>query len=133
MSKAIDAMHRVMDAINRADIEEFTAAITEDFELDFSNSRGPMNGVYRGRDQARQFMESFLEPWASLEFASQETIELPDGRIVQAGELRSRGHGSGAEVGARGATIWSFRDEKVAAVKMYQSKEDALKAGGASG
>ena len=31
-------------------------------------------------------------------------------------------------MGARGATVWTIRDGKVAAVKLYQSKEEALEA-----
>jgi ketosteroid isomerase-like protein len=132
MSENADAVQRVVEAINRVDLEGFADAVTEDFEIDFSNSRGPMNGVYRGRDQAREFVESFLEPWASLEFEMIEITELQDGRVMQVGELRSRGSESGAEVGARGATIWTVRDGKVSAVKLYQSKDEALAAEGVS-
>ena len=128
MSEATDAVRRVVDAINRADLEAFDDAVSEDFEIDFSNSRSPMSGMYRGRDQAREFLRSFLEPWAELEFVSNEVIELQDGRVLQAGGLRSRGHGSGVEVEASGATVWTVRDRKAAAVKLYQSKEEALEA-----
>ena len=128
MSENVEVVRRVVDAINRADIDAFADAISEDFEIDFSNSRAPMRGVYRGRDQAREFLKSFLEPWASLEFVMEELIELEDGRILQAGGLRTRGDGSGVEVTAQGATIWTVRDGEIAAVKLYQSKEEALEA-----
>ncbi|MGH2838915.1 MAG: nuclear transport factor 2 family protein [Thermoleophilaceae bacterium] len=128
MSDATDAVRLVVDAINRVDLERFADAISEDFEIDFSNSRSPMSGVYRGRDQAQEFLRSFLEPWSTLEFHAQELIELKGGRVLQVGGLRSRGHGSGVEVEASGATVWTIRDGEVAAVKLYQSKEEALEA-----
>ena len=133
MPEKADAVRRVVDAINRVDLDEFADAVSENFEIDFSNSRSPMSGMYRGRDEAKEFLRSFLEPWASLEFAVTELIELPNGRVLQAGGLRSRGHGSGVEVEASGATVWTVRDGKVAAVKLYQSKEEALEAEGAPG
>ena len=48
MSEKADAVRRVVDAINRVDLDGFADAVSEDFEIDFSNSRGPMSGVYRG-------------------------------------------------------------------------------------
>jgi ketosteroid isomerase-like protein len=132
MSDKADAVGRVVDAINRVDYDAFADAVSENFEIDFSNSRSPMSGVYRGRDQAREFLQSFLEPWASLEFDTKELIELPDGRVLQVGGLRSRGHGSGVEVEARGATVWTIRDGVVAAVQLFQSKDEALEAAGVS-
>jgi hypothetical protein len=36
-------------------------------------------------------------------------------------------------VSAKGATIWTVRDGEVAAVKLYQSKAEALEAAGLSG
>ena len=130
MSEGVKAVRRVVDAINQVDLEAFADAVSDDFEIDFSNSRSPMSGMYRGRDQAREFLRSFLEPWAKLEFVSNEVIELEDGRVLQAGGLRSRGHGSGVEVEANGATVWTVRDGKAAAVKLYQSKDEALEAAG---
>ena len=132
MSEKADAVRRVVDAINRVDLDAFADAVSEDFEIDFSNSRSPMSGVYRGQDQAREFLRSFLEPWETLEFATKELIDLPDGRVLQVGGLWSRGDGSGVEVEASGATVWTIRDGVVAAVKLFQSKEEALEAAGVS-
>jgi ketosteroid isomerase-like protein len=132
MSEKVAAVHRVVDAINRVDLDGFADTVTDDFEIDFSNSRSPMSGMYRGRDQAREFLRSFLEPWAKLEFVSREVFELDDGRVLQVGGLRSRGHESGVEVEASGATLWTIRDGKAATVKLYQSKEEALAAEGVS-
>ena len=132
MSENTDAVRRVVDAINRVDLEGFADTVTEDFEIDFSNSRSPMSGMYRGRDQAQEFLRSFLEPWATLQFVAEDLIELQDGRLLQVGGVRGRGHGSGVEVEASGATLWTIRDSKVAAVKLYQSKDEALEAEGVS-
>jgi ketosteroid isomerase-like protein len=132
MSERVEAVRRVVEAINRSDIDAAVESLSQDFEIDFSNSLSPMAGIYRGRDGAREFLTSFHEPWAALEFDTDETIELEDGRVLMASEVRTRGHGSGIEVSAKGATIWAFRDSEVAAVKLYQSKAEALDAAGLS-
>jgi ketosteroid isomerase-like protein len=128
MSNNIEVVERSLDAINRSDFDAVAAISTEDFELDFSNSIAPMSGIYRGRDGLKEFLASFSEVWAAMHFESEEMIELDADRILMVAAVRARGHGSGIDVAASGALIWTVRGAEVAAVKMYQSKEDALEA-----
>ena len=128
MSDNIEVVERSLDAINRSDFDAVAAISTEDFELDFSNSIAPMSGIYRGRDGVKEFFASFSEAWAAMKFHSEEMIELEGDRLLMVGAVRARGHESGVDVSASGALIWTVRGAEVAAVKMYQSKEDALEA-----
>jgi ketosteroid isomerase-like protein len=130
MSKSVEVVRRVMDAINRMDVAAAVEPFSEKFELDFSNSRGPMSGIYRGRDDAEQFLASFAEPWASLEFSTEQASELEDGRLLTVHSVRARGDESGIDVTASGALIWTIREGEVAAVTMFQSKAEALEAAG---
>ena len=130
MSETLELIRPVIDAFNRADVDGLLEGTSQDFEFDFSNSRGPLNGVYRGRTQAREFLTSFLEPWSALETEEKEFTDLGDGRVLTVTEIRTRGQGSGAEVTATGAMIWKIRDGEIVAAKMYQSKEEALAAAG---
>ena len=129
MPESVEVVRRVLDAFNRADFDSVVDLMSEDVEFDFSNSRGPMSGVYRGREELRGFFTSFGEAWASLEFdRREEPIELRDGRVLTVNAFRGRGHESGAEVAATGAAIWTVRDGEVATMTFYQSKEEALEA-----
>jgi ketosteroid isomerase-like protein len=128
MEDNVAVVKRVMDAFERADLDGVLDAFSADCEFDFSNSRGPLSGVYQGRDGARSFLSSFLEPWAALETNTEELVEIADDRVLTVTEVRTRGQGSGVEVDATGAFIWTIRDGVVAAAKMYQSKAEALKA-----
>lgn len=128
MSDNLEVVRRVLDAFERADVDAVIEASSEDFKFDFSHSRGPLSGVYCGLDEARSFFESFLEPWAALDVETEEFIELGRDRYLTVSEIRTRGQGSGAEVNARGALVWTLRGGEVAALKLYQSKEEALEA-----
>jgi ketosteroid isomerase-like protein len=128
----VEVVRRIIDAINRGDIDAAMELASQDFEADWSNSRGLLSGVHRGRDQARASFESFLEPWASLRWEPKELVDLEDDRVLTVSEFRMRGHGSGVDVSARGASIWTIRDGEAAAVRLYQSKAEALEAGGLS-
>ena len=128
MPDDVAVVRRVIDAFNRADLDGMVEAFSEDFEFDFSNSRGPLSGVYNGPGAAREFLSSFLEPWARLETETAELLELGGGRVLSVTEIRTRGQGSGVEVNATGSMIWTVREGRVSAAKMYQSKDDALEA-----
>ena len=131
MADNVALVRRVMDAINRSDFDAAVAHLREDCELDFSNSRGELSGIYRGRGEVRGFLTTFWEPWESVQFDPDEEItELEDGRVLSVNAVRGRGSGSGAEVAATGATVWTIRDGEVVAAKMYQSRAEALEATG---
>ena len=128
MADDVEVVRRVLDAFARADVDAVLEASSEDFEFDFSDSRGPLSGIYRGLDEDRSFFESFLEPWAALDVETEEFIELGRDRYLTVSKLRTRGQGSGAEVHAKGALMWTVRGGEVVALKLYQSKEEALEA-----
>ena len=129
MSENVAVARRVMDAINRGDFDAAVAHFSEDFELDFSNSRAPVSGIYRGREEAKDFLAMFWEPWESVQFDPEEEIaELEDGRVLSVNTVQGRGGGSGVEVTATGATIWTIRDGEVARVVMYQSNDSSARA-----
>jgi ketosteroid isomerase-like protein len=127
-----EIVRALFDAISRGDIDAVEESVTDDVEMDWSNSRSLLSSVHRGRDNAREALTSFLEPWESLTWDPKELIELDDDRVLAVSEIRMRGHGSGVDVSARGASIWTIRDGKAAAAKLYQSKGEALEAAGAA-
>ena len=126
MSESVELVRRLIDGLNRGDYEGLVQACSEDFELDFSASRGPLSAVYRGREGAREFWAAFTEPWASLEWETEEIVELDEGRVLTVSPVRARGSESGVEVNAKGAATWTIRDGEVAEVKLFQTKEEAL-------
>ena len=133
MSESTEVVRRVYDALNRGDFDAATESFSQGFEFDFSQSRGPLSGIYRGPDGARDFLRAFYEPWASHEFDLQEVIELDQAHILAVIALRARGRESGVDVSAAGATIWKIRDGEVVGATGYQSKAEALEAAGLIG
>jgi ketosteroid isomerase-like protein len=126
----VEIVRRMLDAINRGDVDAAIESASDDFEADWSNSRGLLSGVHRGRGEARESLKAFLEPWESLRWDPEELIELEDGRVLAVSNIRMRGRGSGVEVSATGASIWTIRSGKAAAMKLYQSRAEAFEAAG---
>jgi ketosteroid isomerase-like protein len=128
----VELIRRIFDSISRGDIGAVLERTADDVEMDWSNSRGPLKGVYRGREQVREVWASFVEAFDSLRWDPEEIIELDESRLIVVNHTRLRGRGSGVEVEAVGAQLWTIRDGMAQSFKLYQSKRDALEAAGLS-
>jgi ketosteroid isomerase-like protein len=128
----VEMVRLAIDAINRGDMSRAMEEADDDFEMDWSNSIGPLNGVYRGRGQVSEFWESFLEAWDELRWDVQEVIDLDGQQVLVVNRVRMRGRVSRVEVEATGAQIWTIRNGTLGSVKLYQSKATALEAVGPS-
>jgi ketosteroid isomerase-like protein len=129
-SENVEIVRATIDSLNRGDLDRALEAAHEDFEADWSNSIAPHGGVYRGREQARELFEAFLEAWEEFRWDVQEIVEVDQARVVTVNQVRGRGRGSGVEVDATGAQLWTIAGGKVRSVKLYQSKADAFEAVG---
>jgi len=128
----VEMVRRAIDSINRGELRPVEDA-ADDFTMDWSNSIGPLRGVYRGRAQVTRFMESFFEAWDELQWDVQEMIDLDSDHVLVVNKVRMRGRASGAVVQAIGSQVWTVRNGKLESVKVFQSKSEALEAAGLSG
>jgi ketosteroid isomerase-like protein len=128
-----EIVRAIIDSLNKRDLAQALEAAHEEFEADWSNSIAPHGGVYRGRERARELFESFLEAWEEFRWDVQEIVEVDEARVVVVNRVRGRGRGSGVEVDATGAQLWTIIGGKLRSVKLYQSKAEALDAVGLRG
>ena len=114
------------ESLNDGDVEGALAVLDVDAEW-CEHSDLPEAGLYRGRDSIRVFLLSFLESWDEFH---QETEDLLDGDGCVLILLRSRvrGKGSGINVEARYAHLWTMRDGRGVRVDAYFDRDEALRA-----
>jgi ketosteroid isomerase-like protein len=123
--KRIAAVRGYFAALSRFDFDGALDLVDPDFVFDYSRSRGPLQGVYRGRAGLREFYDGFSDAFSEVEAFETEIIEVGD-LLLRAGGFKARGRVSGIELSAGGATLWSFRGDVPVSAALYQSKEDAL-------
>ena len=128
-----EVVRRTIDLFNRREIERALDVASDDFEMDWSESIGPIRGIYRGREQALELWNGFLEAWDEVRWEVQEQIPVDDRQVIVVNHVRMRGGHSGAEVEATAAQLWRIEGGRVRSVKLYQSREEALAAVGSSG
>jgi ketosteroid isomerase-like protein len=124
----VEIVRRHLARINEGDFDAALADLAAGAELDWSASEGPESGVYRGLEEWRKWVTSWLEAWTDLRLDVTEVIDVPPDTVVSAGHTRLRGRASGVEVAAFGAFVWTLRDRRVTSVTMYQTRDQALKA-----
>jgi ketosteroid isomerase-like protein len=127
----VATVRAIWEAVNRGDIDEAFKYAPDDFVADWSSSEAPESGVYRGREAVKERFQRTQEVWSEMEYYETEIIDAGD-QVVRVGGVRATGRGSGAEVAAQGAQVWTFREGTPLSVRLFQSKEEALEAVGLS-
>jgi ketosteroid isomerase-like protein len=122
----VELARRGYDAFNRGEV----AFELLDPEIEWSEGTDvPEPQVYHGHDGVRRQQERFREAWASFSIEPEEFIEAGDQLVVMV-KLVAQGKGSGVEVEARGAHVWTVRDGRAVRLEMYVDPARALAAVG---
>jgi ketosteroid isomerase-like protein len=122
----LEFVRRAMDAFNRGDLEAMLELAGEDFEYDWTRSRGPNAGVYRGPAGFREFVS---EQWSMFDDFRVEAHELiPRGNhVVVPTTVRARGR-DGVLVSANSVHLYTFEDGRLVRITLYQDRDEALAA-----
>jgi ketosteroid isomerase-like protein len=120
----IEILKNAYDALNDGAIDSALEVLEPDAEW-CEHSELPEADIYRGRDAIRTFLLDYLDSWDDFH---QETEELIDGgeRVAVLLHLVAKGQGSGIEVEARYAHLWTMRGGKGVRVDAYADREAAL-------
>lgn len=106
------------------DIGAVEAIASPDLVVDWTNSIGPYAGVYRGLGEARRFLASFSDAFDDVDWSASNFLRLGD-RLAMATRVTARGTGSGAPSSGRGGQAWMFVGDRLAHVKIFQSRDEA--------
>lgn len=124
----LDVVRRALDAWNRRDLDRALAEMHPECEVDWSESRGLQNRVYRGREEIRRFYEEWLDVFDEVDIRAEELLDVGEHVVVpNRGFARGR---QGVVVVANSTQVFSFREGKVVRVRLYQDREAALRAVG---
>ena len=96
----IEVVRRNQEAWNRRDLTAWLASFRSDAEIDWSRSRGPLKGFYRGHGELKVFWDEF---WSTFEDVQVETYGVAEAgsEVVVSNTAHMRGR-EGIEV-TRGA------------------------------
>jgi len=101
-----------------------------DAEVDWSRSRGPLKGVYRGHRELETFWKEF---WSTFEKAQLETHSFTEtgSEVVVANTAHMQGR-EGIEVIARSTIVYTIENGQITRSRMFHERAEALEAAGLS-
>jgi ketosteroid isomerase-like protein len=126
----VEIVRKAIEAGNRRDVAAARALWRSDAEVDWSRSRGPFKGVYRGREEVENFQNEF---WSTFEENEVEPHGLTQAGsdVVVPNTTHMRGR-DGMEVIARSTFVYTVEDGQITRLRMFQEQDEALKAVGLS-
>ena len=127
-SENVELVRKVTDFFNQREVDQALELTSEDFVMDWSNSIGPLKGIYRGRDEVIGLWRTFLDAWEEIHWDPDEIVDIDDRRVMIVNRVRMRGRGSGVWVEASGVQVWTIDGGLGRSIKLYQSKPEALEA-----
>src|SRR5262245_15822131 len=125
----VEIVRRNHDDWSRGDLDAWLERCAPDAVVDWSNSRGPEAGVYRGRSEIRRGFERFLDAFEELRSEIDDPVEIEEGLVLVENVTYLRGR-EGIEVQARSWWLFAVRDGAITSLTLYQTKQEALEAAG---
>jgi ketosteroid isomerase-like protein len=127
----VDVVQRHVEAWNRRDLGAYLASFASDAEIDWSRSRGPHKGVYRGHGEIEAFWDVW---WSTFEDVQMETTHgfvEAGSEVVYSQTTHIRGR-DGIEVSARSTFLFTVEGGLITRFRMFDERAEALEAAGLS-
>ena len=121
-------MRRAIDAFNQRDVDEMVLEWDPDIEVDWSRSRGPEAGIYRGLDAALGFLTGFFAIFDRATVFASEFIGHRE-HVVVPNTTHFRGRDR-VTVQAQSAVVATLRNGRVVRWRLFQTRAEALEAVG---
>ena len=129
----VELVRRALDALNRVSASgDLTALVQWQRELaDPAIEYIPVvEGMrIRGHEDLLDYWQRWFEPWSDIRWDIEEVIDAGE-QVLAVLTIVARGEGSGMEITQRAFPVFDVRDGKIARVREYLTREDALEAAG---
>jgi ketosteroid isomerase-like protein len=124
----VEVVRRHTEAWNRQDLRTWLASYSSGGELDWSRSRGPLKGVYRGPGELEVFWDAFWSTFEDIQVEMHGFTEVGSEVVVpNTAHIRGR---DGIEVVARSTYVFTVENGQITRQRMFQGRAEALEATG---
>jgi ketosteroid isomerase-like protein len=124
----VEVVGRLYEALNRGDLEGAIEMTDPNIRYDLSE-RVFNPAVYQGHDGIRRFSAEVDEVWDEFRVEPLDFIDVGD-KIIVSHLVHARGKGSGVDVELPSTSVYTLREGKVLAIRMYREHDQALEAAG---
>jgi ketosteroid isomerase-like protein len=125
----VEIVRRLFESFNSEDIERIVEYMHPDLEVEISAAVSAEPDTYRGPDGIRRYFDSFQDVMDEIRFEPERLWESGESVVVDL-LLTARGRQTSIPVEQRTTGIWTIRDGRVVAVRVYGSRAEAFAAAG---
>jgi ketosteroid isomerase-like protein len=125
----VEIVRRLFESFNSEDIERIVEFMHPDLEVEIAAAVSAEPDTYRGPDGIRRYFDSFQEVMDEIRFEPERLWESGESVVVDL-LLTARGRQTSIPVEQRTTGIWTIRDGRVVAVRVYGSRAEAFAAAG---
>jgi uncharacterized protein len=122
----VEILRHAYEALNEGDVDGALGVLQSDAEWQ-EHSDLPEAGVYRSRAAIKTFLCAYLDSWEEFHQETEDLIDSGD-RVAVVLRMAARGKGSGIEVEARYAHLWTMQGGMGVRVDAYADPDAALEA-----
>jgi ketosteroid isomerase-like protein len=128
----VDVVLGLSEANNRRDWDAVFAAYAPDIEWEDCSGLWGDWGVARGHEGLREAWRRWFQVLGDVNWRIEGTPIDAGDDVVTTYQVHGRGRGSGVEVDQRITLLWTLRDGRVARVRAYLERAEALEVAGLS-
>ena len=125
----IELVRRLADAVNSGDLPR--ELLSDDFEVTNATT-AVTDATYHGYEGGLKWRQDFFDVVDDAHYEIDEVLAAQDDYVVILNHLAGRGSSSGAPVDLRWASVFWFREGKIARIAGFNSRRAALDAVGLS-
>ena len=129
----VEAFRRGLDAFNRVGASGDLTALVQ-VQREFFDPAIEYTPVVEGMricgyEDVLAYWQRWFEPWSEIRWDIEEVIDAGE-QVLAVFTIVARGKGSGMEITQRAFPVFDFRDGKIARVREYLVRDEALEAVG---
>jgi ketosteroid isomerase-like protein len=126
----VGVVRRSFEVWNRQDMLAYVALYGPDAQIDWSRSRSPFKGVYRGHPEIESFWDVFWSTWENVQLEVHSYTQA-DSEVMAWNTAHMRGR-EGIEVTARTALVFTVENGQITCLRLFDEQAEALEALGLS-
>jgi uncharacterized protein len=125
----VEIVRRAYDVYNSGDVDAFVDLFTDDGEVE-TDPRFPEGGTFSGRESVRRFIAGLHQGWQGGSAATVKEMRRAGDSVLAKHEWHATGQRSGIDVSSDWFALWTLRDRRIARLRFFYDRAEALEAAG---
>jgi ketosteroid isomerase-like protein len=125
--ESVELLRRFYESFNQRDLDAVLELCTNDVEVykDPEVVEMVAAATPRGQERVAQYLRGWLESWTAYHARPEEFVQSGDD-VAALVQLRARGKGSQFDIEEEMADVFALRDGRIARLRLYVRRGEAL-------